>query len=269
MRIGDEQKIQARFVGSKSTKGLSYAEYVTKAATSLHVGLAGANDPAAIAVRRAQSFLRFDRRPSYFSEIFLLTGNGDEIIYCPLVGADCRKPEGLGIVIGNTSAFADAEQWPNQAIVSFTFPPPKKKDKQAIQPADRVARALKAARDPKAARERYDLWAMTAAWQRYLFEPVRTPNPLMGDTPHPGAAFIRWVLSLAGVETSPSALDELDAPEHLWASANYWYRSYETPEIAAEVSLVRDIRDPAGTVSLPAPPPEPSKATRSARRSGR
>jgi hypothetical protein len=56
---------------------------------------------------------------------------------------------------------------------------------------------------------------------------------------------------MAGIEGAPGALDELDAPEHLWAAANYWYDAYSDASVGVTVSLVRDITDPAGTVTLP------------------
>ena len=64
---------------------------------TVHVGLVGGRDMASIAVRQAQSVLRFDRRPSYFSHAFLFTGRGRSICECPLVGADPARPEQNGV----------------------------------------------------------------------------------------------------------------------------------------------------------------------------
>jgi hypothetical protein len=143
--------------------------------------------------------------------------------------------------------YQDAAKWPNKALIGFTF----RENKGDQSPAKRVKAVLEAATDPRKIRERYDVWSMIAAWQSYLFEPHRHANPLVERSPHPGAAYVRWALGMAGIEGAPGALDELDAPEHLWAAANYWYDAYSDASVGVTVSLVRDITDPAGTVTLP------------------
>jgi len=244
MRIGGKQRLDAvELEGTK--RGLDFKSAITSPADTIYVGLAGGSDPASIAVRHAQSFLRFDRRPSYFSHVFLFTGQGDGILECRVVGADPTRPETLGIARDRARRYASDEDWPNKAVIGFTFLP----SRGGQAPAERQAKVLAAAKDSKAVRERYDLWKMVAGWQPYLFEPNRTANPLAERMPHPGAAYVRWALSAAGVEAAPSALDEFDAPEHFWASAYYWHRQYADPSVGVNVTLVRDIRDKAGAVS--------------------
>jgi hypothetical protein len=246
MRVGALKRIQAERLDTKRQR-MVFSRYLPSPRDTVYVGLAGGSDPASMAIRHAQSFLRFDRRPSYFSEVFLLTGKGNGIVGCPVVGADPTKPETQGIIQARARRYEDPEEWPNRAVIGFTFLPVP----QGTAPADRVARVFKAVAEPKAIRERYDLWDMLAGWQSFLFTPNRRPNPLVDRFPHPGAAFVRWALGMAGIEGAPGALDEFDAPEHFWAAANYWYRQYADPSVGVRLSLVRDVRDKAGTVSLP------------------
>jgi hypothetical protein len=246
MRFGGSERIAAVRL-EKKREPLDFAALITDPAGTVYVGLVGGSDPASMNVRLAQSFLRFDRRPSYVSHVFLFTGRGDAMLECRLVGADPAKPETQGVVRDRARRYRDEKAWPNKALIGFTF----KEAEGGRTPAERVRRVLDAAREPKAVRERYDLWQMIATWQPYLFEPARYPNPLVERSPHPGAAYVRWALGMAGIEGAPGALDEFDAPEHFWAAANYWYEAYADASVGVKVTLVRDIGDPAGCVTVP------------------
>ena len=242
MRFGGTERIEAVRL-EKKREPLDFAALITDPGNTVYVGLVGGSDPASMNVRLAQSFLRFDRRPSYFSHVFLFTGRGDAMLECRLVGADPAKPETQGVVRDRARRYRDEKAWPNKALIGFTF----QETEGGRTPAERVRRVLDAAREPKAVRERYDLWQMIATWQPYLFE---YPNPLVERSPHPGAAYVRWALGMAGIEGAPGALDEFDAPEHFWAAANYWYESYADASVGVKVTLVRDIGDPAGCVTV-------------------
>ena len=246
MRVGAIKRIEA--VELKPTeKVFDFASLITRPKEAIYVGLVGGCDPASVAVRQAQSFLRFDRRPSYFSHVFLFAGRGDALLECRLVGADPSRPENGGIWRDRARRYADPKDYPNKAVIEFGFTPAP----NGLTAEERVSKVLKAARDPRLVRERYDLWEMVAGWQQYLFEPVRTPNPLAERLPHPGAAYVRWALGMAGIEAAPGALDEFDAPEHFWAAANYWYRQYADKSVGVKLTLVRQIADKACTVRLP------------------
>ncbi len=206
---------------------------------TVYVGLVGGSDPASKALRWAQSFLRFDRLPSWFSHAFLFTGAGDGIIECRLVDADARRPENGGVWEARASRYSDPQEYPNVAVIGFQL----QAIEGGVKPADRVKGVIRAARDHKGIRARYDLWAMVAAWQSFLFDPTRTHNPLAERLAHPGALLVRYALNEAGIESAPGAQDEYDAPEHIWAAAKWWQKAYEQPSVGARLSIVRCIRD--------------------------
>ena len=258
MRVGATERIEAVDLDN-TRRQFKFDQFLSDPSTTVYIGLVGGNDPASMAVRRAQSFLRFDRRPSYFSHIFLFDGASGDILESRVVDADPKTPEDGGIVTDKVSRYRNFKTFPNVALIAFHF----QNVGGELSPQQRVARVLELAKNAKAIRERYDLWQMIARWQPYIFEPERNPNPLVGGAPHPGAAFVRWALSAAGVEGAPGALDEFDAPEHFWAAANYWYKQYSDPSVAVNVSLVRSIADPLGEVAAVEKPPVPSRPTRS------
>ncbi len=221
--------------------GADLLRAVARAPEALHVGLVGACDPASAAVRRAQSVLRFDRRPSHFSHAFLFTGEEDRILECRLVEADPSRPEFNGVCLSRAARYADPAHHPNLALISFRF---------LVEPERRQA-VLDRARTPDAARDRYDFHALAGAWQAFLFDPEGEPNPLTRDVPHPGAAYLRWALEAAGLESAPGAVHQNDAPEHLWAAALRWSKAYARSDLRVRVEVASSIRDPRCTTSDP------------------
>jgi len=246
MRFMGQQRLQA-VVLKQTGRPFDFGSLITSPEDTVYVGLVGGRDPASIAIRQAQSFLRFDRRPSYFSQVFLFTGRGEGILECRVVGADPTRPESCGVIRDRARRYADPESWPNKAVVGFTFLPAE----GGVEPKARVKKVLGAAGAASAVRDRYDLWEMIAGWQPYLFEPSRTANPLAGRLAHPGAAYVRYALGFAGIEAAPGALDQFDAPEHFWAAAYYWYRAYADPAVGVRVSLWRQIQDQSASVTVP------------------
>lgn len=225
---------------ARAKQRLNFTRYLTRTDETIYVGLVGGSDPASIALRRAQGFLRFDRRPSYFSHAFLFTGRDDQVLECRVVDADPMVPEEGGVYKGSANErYGDVRAFPNAAIVGYRF----LATDGGESPNRRVKRVLDAARNTVAIRERYDLWEMVAGWQRFLFEPDRTANPLAGELPHPGAAFVRWALEAGGIEAAPSALNQFDAPEHIWAAALWWTESYADRSVGVDVQVQRHIRD--------------------------
>lgn len=261
MRISDGRPTKETFVPVRGM--FDFAGTIDDTDHTIWVGLVGAKDPASMAIRWAQSFLRFDRLPSWFSHIFLFTGKGDEILECPVVDADPRQPENSGVRTSSAERYADVDVYPNVAVIGFAL----EETETGTSPAERIARVMEAARNPKAIRARYDLWEMIAGWQPFLFDPARRPNPLVDGYPHPGAAFVRWALAQAGIETSPGAMDEYDAPEHLWAAAKWWKDAYAQPSVGvADIRLLRRITDPPEDTGTATAPRSPGKATKRRKR---
>jgi hypothetical protein len=208
--------------------------------STIYVALAGACDPAAVAIRRAQAAVRLDRRPGYFSKVLVFTGRGEEVIHVPLIGADPRRPESLGIVRGASDSFGAVAAYPNLAVLSVTLDANADRRMAAFREA--------VARPERLARAR-DLWGLIARWQPYLFEPERVPNPLLEGISHPGTVLARWLLAAAGIEATPGATEEGDAPEHLWALARWWTQAMKDDAVAATVRHYRRIEDPGCAVA--------------------
>lgn len=218
---------------------------------TVYIGLVGGCDPASAAVRHAQAFLRFDRRPGYFSEVFVFLEPGrnfahgeTNVICAPIVGADPTRPERLGLVRGNDRDFGDVHRYPNVGVISVTL----QQDAR-----ERTARFRRAVEKPEFRKDFQRsagvadvrrLWNLVAAWQPYLFEPDRVPNPLHEGVSHPGTLLARWLLQEVGVEGAPGATEDADAPEHLWAFAQWWNEAMRDESVGATVRYYKHITDP-------------------------
>ena len=216
----DRKKLKAKRDEWISMDQLEHAETV-------HVGLVGGSDLASIAVRQAQSILRFDKRPAYFSHAFIFSGYGRSIWECPVVNADPRQPEKNGVRKASADDYADQKKYPNRALISFRF------DSKAT----RKTEILNRAKSPNKSVERVDLWSLVTDWQPHIFDSQRHGNPLIHGLSHPGAMFVHWALAAGGIDVTLGAVDPLHAPEHIWAAANWWSERYAGEDFGVTITI--------------------------------
>ncbi len=236
MRVSPQSRAsKARGTRAVARRRFGLRRLIKNPDNTIYIGLAGACDPASVAVRHAQTFMRFDRRPSYFSDVFVFTGREDEVILAPIVGADPSRPESLGIIRASCDDFAVVRRHPNIALIAVTL---------EVNASERMKRFYRAVRQPAVIAEDRRLWSLVADWQPYVFQPDRVTNPLHEGVSHPGTVLARWLLAEAGVEGAPGATEDADAPEHLWAFAKWWGEAMKDEAVSATVKHHRNITDP-------------------------
>lgn len=175
------------------------------------IGLVGSRDLPGVAVRRAQSILRWDRRPSLWSHAFLLTGSGElrEVALHSRAG-HFPEPANNAITPATLEHYADARTDANVALLSV---------KMDDEEADRVV--ARAVAQPNLERLRYDLFETLGFWYAFLWT-RGTPNPLEQGVPHHASALVEYCFEAIGVDLTPGASDRNSAPEHLWNGARWW-----------------------------------------------
>jgi hypothetical protein len=230
MRISDQKDRTTRHpLKAKRGEWISLDELEHR--DTVHVGLVGGSDLGSVSVRQAQSVLRFDRRPSYFSHAFIFTGRGGTVWECPLVGANPAHPDNNGVRKADADDYADPRPYPNRAHISFKFKSRK----------GRRMEVLRRARNPNASVERIDLWSLVTDWQPYVFDPQRYSNPLLEGLSHPAALFVHWALEAGGIDVSLGASEPLYTPEHIWAAANWWSEAYASDDFGVEITIRQKI----------------------------
>jgi hypothetical protein len=194
--------------------------------------LVGGSDFRSTAVRRAQAPLRFDLHTSYWSHAALLTewpstdpatAKGVEATL-DLVSGSQHQPGDNGVTLFTLARYLDDAAYPNLCVALIAGAPPTSgpTDLPAVDPGWRDA-VIAAATQPNGGRPQFTFYNWIADWLRYVMLPYTTPNPLNEGIPHPGAAFIDYVTSVAGLDLTPGATSPSTAPEHLWATFLHWH----------------------------------------------
>ena len=181
--------------------------------------LIGATDHRSLALRRAQTLLRYDRRPSVWSHAALILewvggARGAVGVEVTLDPEGDHVPERNGVSVFHLSRYYDTGRYPNVALVAPSF---AESDKSGGRKA-----IVEAALDPNRERSRFPLWDALGTWSRYAYAPETAQNPLTSNVPIPGAAFCEYAYAMAGVDLTPGATSDQTCPELLWATVKRW-----------------------------------------------
>jgi hypothetical protein len=202
------------------------------------IGLVGSADLPGVALRRAQSILRWDRRPSLWSHAFLLTGSGEirEVTLYSRAG-HFPEPADNAITPATLAHYGNPRLDPNLALLQV---------RMDAEEAERVV--ARATEDPNLERLRYDLFETLGFWQAYLWT-RGTPNPLEQGVPNHSSAMVEYCFEEIQLDLSPGASERNSAPEHLWNGARWW--SKEFGEFDRPIAGRYVIRDPRCSVLDP------------------
>lgn len=210
------------------------------------IGLVGSSDLPGICLRRAQSVLRLDQRPSYWSHAFIISEPWDgsspvsrlPIAEVPFFARNGQFPEPAdnAVIRGTTLGhYLDRRRDPNVALFSVA-----KLVKKRIKPLDKSERAILASmiQDPNMDRARYDFWADLGAWKQYFWSGEQLPNPTRNGQPIPSTSFIEMLYEQIGIDLSPAASERNSAPEHFWTSMRWWLQQDVQEDRGTEGAIV-------------------------------
>jgi hypothetical protein len=191
------------------------------------IGLVGSCDLPGVALRRAQSILRWDRRPSLWSHAFILVDDGIREVTVHSRAGHFPEPADNAITKATLEHYAED---PNVALL---------KVRMTAEEAGRIAG--RATAHPNLERLRYDLFETLGQWQAYLWT-RGTPNPLESGVPMAASALIEYCYEEIQLDLTPGANDRNSAPEHLWNSARWWTDAFK--EFNRPIQGRAVIRDP-------------------------
>jgi hypothetical protein len=189
------------------------------------VGLIGSRDLPGHSLRMAQSILRWDLRPSYWSHVFVVAESVTsrtslsklKILEIPLFPRNGKfpKPEKNGVNEGTFGQYEDKAVDANVGLVAITM-----SDSE-------VQKLFKRAKSWNADRVRYNFWDMLGAWQSYLWSQGAKTNPLREGIPIPASSYIEFIFDRLGMGVTPGASSRNSAPEHLWNAACWWHKAFK------------------------------------------
>jgi hypothetical protein len=192
---------------------------------SMLIGLLGQRDLPGVTLRRAQSVLRWDLRPSLWSHAFLVArsvpADPQQLVDAPLweVPIFARTgvfppPEENAVSRGRLGLYADRRLEANVALLAIAM-----NNEDAEKVADQAAH-------PNRDRLRYNLWEALGVWQTYLWASDTRPNPLREGFPIAASAFVEYAFEAIQLDVSPGASERNSAPEHLWNAAKWWHETF-------------------------------------------
>ncbi len=211
------------------------------------VGLIGSRDLPGHTLRMAQSILRWDLRPSYWSHVFVVAEPVNsrtslsklKILEIPLFSRNGQfpKPENNGVNEGTLGQYEDKVVDANVGLVAITM------SDQEVQKLFTRAQAW------NADRVRYNFWDMLGSWQSYLWSQGMKTNPLREGVPIAASAYIEFIFERLGMGVTPGASSRNSAPEHLWNAARWWHKAFK--EDNRKIAGMYVARDPGCAMLRP------------------
>lgn len=196
-------------------------------------------------LRVAQSQLRGDLTPSYWSLCGILTGLDGSFQTVPLQPDDVAQvPSTNGVRTLTLRDINDAARWPNIAVIRFAG-----NMSSVLEQADKIVKR----------RTIIDLPELLLVWLGYGWAAGNADNPLLRSKGVPSAAFVETAHSLAGIELTPGLSSASSCPEAIWQAAKWWREYYEgavsvgrgTDAQPVVPEGVYGVRQPSAAVALP------------------
>ena len=204
------------------------------------VGLGGQRDLPGVTLRRAQSSLRWDLRPSLWSHAFMIVQDRAggpvadlevrEVTLYSRAGA-FPEPADNAVTTAKLGMYRSELLDANAALLGVAM---------TADEAQRVAD--RATREFNLDRLRYNLWEMLGAWQSYFWQRGIQDNPLREGVPMFSSAFVEYCFEAIQLDMSPGASERNSAPEHLWNGAVWWAETFAA--FGHPISGYAVIRDP-------------------------
>ncbi len=194
--------------------------------------LTGGKDIASFRLRVAQSHLRSDMLPSFWSDCALLKivkGNVSTAKFynLPLFqpASEPYAPARNGLVELAANKLPD---YPNLALLAL--PVGQKK-------------ILDALGDYKISRISYDAIENILPWLAYVWGAGNATNPLLQQTSFPSAMMLNQIFSANHFDLAPGVSANLSTPETFWSGVKYWQDYYSKTQANGLLPKMRFVID--------------------------
>ncbi len=226
-----------------------------------YIALLGGADTMAFRLRVAQSHLRRDMLPSFWSEVILVELANASIVGAHAIHVPLAQPEGPafstrdnGVVVRPLADFDDPAAYPNIALLALPVP---------------QAAILRRVEHFRRSRSTLDALEHVLRWLAFAWGVARTPNPIHENYGLPSACMLETVCAAEGFDLTPGLESRASCPEAIWATARRWQDYFK--QSGGRVPFGRywltheyKIEEPANSVAPAAAPaaPKPRKRAR-------
>jgi hypothetical protein len=185
-----------------------------------HLVLLGGSDTMAFRLRQAQSHLRSDMLPSYWSESLLVNVRGTDVLKARALHVPLLQPTNgalatisNGVVERPLKDFADPARWPNVAVIAVPVP-----QEQILEKVETFKRS----------RATLDALEHILRWLAYAWGVARTPNPLSDGIGMPSACMLETACAAANFDLTPGLESRASCPEAIWVAALHWHEYFQS-----------------------------------------
>jgi hypothetical protein len=209
----------ARVSPAAGRKGAGNRDWLAARATPGALVFLGGATVIDFRIRVAQSALRQDMLPSFWSAIGIADST-TSLLTAPLATGDdaAHVPSTNGIRRQRFDAFDDPGRFPNVAVIGFAEP--------AAAIVDNVGRL-------KGQRSAVDLPSLILPWLGFVWGTSDARNPLNEQVGLPDAALAETAFGMSGIELTPGLASGSSCPEAIWQSALWWHDYYrETADVS-------------------------------------
>lgn len=182
--------------------------------------LLGGADTMAFRLRVAQSHLRSDMLPSFWSHALLVllkdaqSVRAADAVYVPLLQPEDGpfSPAENGVVNRPLEEFDDPERYPNIAVLAL--PVAQQQIEERLTSFRRSRATL-------------DSLEHVLRWLAFAWGVAKTGNPLHDNFGLPSACMLETLCGAAGFDLTPGLESRASCPEAIWAAFGRWHRYYE------------------------------------------
>ena len=183
-----------------------------------HIVLVGGTSTTAFRLRVAQSHVRHDLVPSYWSHAMLLGNIARNVGATPVHEIALEPPQGFafppptnGLQRSRLSQYRDTRLFPNIALLRVSVP--RQETLDALERFQRQRAVL-------------DAVDLMIRWLAFVWGVARSGNPLLDGYGIPSAAMLEIVCGVVGYDLTPGLESRASCPEAIWQAAKWWHEYY-------------------------------------------
>ena len=201
------------------------------------IGLIGEYGLIGYTIRQAQSIIRVDKGPSYWSHSFLFydsvpkdaslirsKSQGSPMIWESTIDFHSETPQ-LNIVNGVSNRYLSDYCKPDFDIFSMHCVPNAAAIIFALSD-DEVEQILNRATDPNVDQLKYDFSGLIGTWLAYLFNKQNEENPLGAGNALYCSAYCQLAFDAVKIDLATGAHARNTSPENIWQGAKKLYDDY-------------------------------------------
>lgn len=186
---------------------------------STYIALFGGSDTLSFRLRVAQSHLRDDMLPSFWSDSALIELNDTSLAGAFALHVPLLQPQGPefasnynGVVRRPFADFDDVGRFPNIALIALPVP---------------QARIAKRVEDFRHARSTLDALEHLLRWLAFSWGVARTANPLHENYGLPSACMLETACAAEDFDLTPGLESRASCPEAIWTAALRWHEYFQ------------------------------------------